>query len=162
MKRRHCVGRKTAMMHGDNTISQLSSSKVSSNPKERSYSSVRKNDRETSKYNNQQGIHNHSTCHLLRGGAVAPARWEADITPWRRLHFWNRLPLLILAFAQKKRSGIFLCCQAVAVWTTAWPPMDTTRWTPDPAGVPAFWHYQRGASVLSILVDFWLSSRQKK
>ena len=27
--------------------------------------------------------------------------------------------------------------------------------TQDPAGVPSFWHYQRGAAMLSILVDFW-------
>ena len=79
-KRRHCAGRKTTMMYGDNKIYQLSSSKIRNNPKECLYSPARNNDREASKYNNQQGIHNHCTCQRnssvscrTRGGLVALA-----------------------------------------------------------------------------------------
>ena len=42
------------MIYGDNRIAQKISSDVSSDLNERSQSSVRRNDRDTSKYNNQQ------------------------------------------------------------------------------------------------------------
>ena len=123
---------------------------------------MRRNDRETSKYNNQQGIHNHWTCQCnasgsfhLRGGEVATAQWEAAIVPWRRLHFRNCLPLPILLSVRKNRSGICLCCQVVAAWTTTWMSMAKTRWTSDTAGVTTFWRYQHGTVVLSILANFW-------
>ena len=128
-----------------------------------------RNDGETSKYNNEQGIHNHWTCQCNtggschpRGGAVSPARGEAAIAPRRRLHFHNYLPLPIPVSVWKNRLGICLCCQAVATWTTTWPSMATTRWTPDPAGVPAFWGYQHSAVVLLILANFWQVGRQRK
>ena len=52
------------------------------------HSSVRRNDRETSKYNNPQGIHNHWTCQCsaggscnLQGGAVDLAQGEGHYRP---------------------------------------------------------------------------------
>ena len=154
VKRRHCAGIKTTMMYGDNTISWLSGKKEISNTKGRSHSSVRSNDGETSKYNNQQGIHNHCTCQYnaggyyhLRGGVVALSRGEAAIDPWRRLHFMKFLPLPILSSFRKSQSGICHYCQAVSKWTTTWPSTATTRWTPDSAGVTTFWRYHCGAIV---------------
>ena len=135
-----------------------------------SHSSVRRNDGETSKYNNQQGIHNHWTCQCnaggsfhLRGTAVAPAPGKAAIAPWRRLQFRNCLPLPILVSVHNSSSGVCLCRQAVAAWTTTWHSMATMRWTPDPAVVSTFWGYQRGAFILWSwkVFDRWASSNKK-
>ena len=123
----------------------------------------------TSKYNNQQGIYNHWTCQCnkggschLRGVAVAPAHGEAAIAPWRRLHFCNYLSLQIPVSVRKNLLGICLCFQVVTTWTTTFPLMATTIWTPDLAGVPTFWGYQRGAIVLLILADFLRVGCQRK
>ena len=123
--------------------------------RERSHSSVMSNDGETSKYNNQQGIHNYWTCQCntggschLRGAAATLARGEADIAPWRRLHFRNCLPLPILLSVRNNPSGICLYLKEVAAWTTTWQSMGTTRWIPAPVGVPTFWRYQCGAVIL--------------
>ena len=74
------------MMYSDITISQLSGLLVSSNKKEPLHLSVRRNDGETSKDNNEQGVNNYWTCQnkaggycRLRGGVVAPAQGEAAI-----------------------------------------------------------------------------------
>ena len=42
------------MIYGDNNIPQKSTSNVCSDPNKRFHSSMKSNDRETSKYNNQQ------------------------------------------------------------------------------------------------------------
>ena len=154
MKRRHCAGiKKQWCMVIIWYLSQLVKKEIS-NPTERSHSYVRSNDGETSKYNNQQGIHNYWTCQCksggschLQGGAVALAQGEAAIASRRWPHFRYCLPLPILSSVWKNRSGVCLCRQAVAAWTKTWTSMTTTRWTPDPMGVPIFWGYQRGSFV---------------
>ena len=54
VKPHHCDGRNTMMIHGNNAIAQQSGSNVISDPNDWSHSSMRRNDRETSKYNSQQ------------------------------------------------------------------------------------------------------------
>ena len=56
LKPRRCAGIKTTMINGNNTIAQKSSSNVSRYTNIRLHSSVRRNDRETSEYNNQNWL----------------------------------------------------------------------------------------------------------